>query len=337
MAFDWFLNVAPHGYEHFEDAAQQVRLIHVHRGSDGIIHCDLQTFWIHNLPGYLALSYTWGAPAPVCKVMVDGKCLEIRENLYHFLEEFSGFSHDYIWIDQISTNQLDVQERNLQVGLMAKIYSQAAYVVVWLGKNERHRQAALRLNLAEKVYEVTELDYIGLLLRNVYFTRLWIVQEILLAKEVRVMVHWDVWVPWDTLSVVADFDFGAAIDHPVSALCLINCNVFFVPDTLIQLLAFFGESKCEDPHDKVYSLLGLVREETCIVPDYSKSMQELYGDVSKAVCVDYMKSPVLLPSASLCNFMRVFGKSLGVDDLKSEELERTFDELNSIKTSAATN
>lgn len=48
-----------------------------------------------------------------------------------------------IWIDAVCINQSDVSERNMQVAMMARIYSSAQLVVVWLGAMEEETDSAL--------------------------------------------------------------------------------------------------------------------------------------------------------------------------------------------------
>ena len=50
---------------------------------------------------------------------------------------------DYIWIDTISIDQSSPEERTAQVSIMADIYSNATYVVVWLGEEDKYTDAAI--------------------------------------------------------------------------------------------------------------------------------------------------------------------------------------------------
>lgn len=48
-----------------------------------------------------------------------------------------------LWIDQLCINQNDRKEKTQQVGLMARVYSEASMVHIWLGLGDRATQAAL--------------------------------------------------------------------------------------------------------------------------------------------------------------------------------------------------
>ncbi len=121
--------------------------------------------------------------------------------LYVFLEMFrtEGYEDQYIWIDQICIDQENVSERNHQVGLMAMIYSHCNIVFVWLSDQDEACAAAAR-----DFASTRRLDPLVVLLRNEYFARLWIVQEILLAPAVWVFTSARMWIPWAAIQECVD-------------------------------------------------------------------------------------------------------------------------------------
>lgn len=85
---------------------------------------------------YSAVSYAWGNPTPKHQIFVDGESHQIAENLWQFLlqakakpELLSG----WLWIDALSIDQSDPEERRHQVGIMSSIFQNAYQVFVWLG------------------------------------------------------------------------------------------------------------------------------------------------------------------------------------------------------------
>lgn len=50
----------------------------------------------------------------------------------------------------------------------------------------------------------------------------------------------------------------------------------------------FSNRDCEDPRDKVYGLMGLVREEERFKVDYSKSAQQIYCELVMTYCTVYI-------------------------------------------------
>lgn len=83
---------------------------------------------------YLALSYEWREEEPTEAILVDGCRFMIRPNLYGFLERnLDRLWHTPIFIDAICIDQADVEEKQAQIRMMGRVYSQATEVVAWLG------------------------------------------------------------------------------------------------------------------------------------------------------------------------------------------------------------
>ncbi|KAI1770128.1 HET-domain-containing protein [Hypoxylon cercidicola] len=101
---------------------------------------------------YSALSYTWGHPvlddfkddlshAVIC----NGQRMPIGLNLHDALQHVyveSDIAPPLFWVDALCINQGDLEERAKQVSLMTSIYSNAANVVVWLGKDDEDAHEA---------------------------------------------------------------------------------------------------------------------------------------------------------------------------------------------------
>ena len=97
-------------------------------------------------PQYAALSYTWGKPEFNRSIIVNGRRLDITENLYAALQT-SNLNKHSIWIDAVCINQKDNLEKNTQVPLMTKIYSNATAAVIWLGEESEDSELALQFIL----------------------------------------------------------------------------------------------------------------------------------------------------------------------------------------------
>jgi hypothetical protein len=73
----------------------------------------------------------------------------VGENLYDFLDlcahDASLGLQGHLWIDALSINQGDIQERCEQVKLMSSIYQTATKVVVWLGPEDHTTAKAIDL------------------------------------------------------------------------------------------------------------------------------------------------------------------------------------------------
>lgn len=88
---------------------------------------------------YVALSYTWGEDIEKDKrsIMINGHIFKVRRNLYAALLQFrtmEKFKRGVkLWIDAITINQDDEEEKGAQILIMHEIYQCAGNIVVWVG------------------------------------------------------------------------------------------------------------------------------------------------------------------------------------------------------------
>jgi hypothetical protein len=100
------------------------------------VQCKLFDYSLHDSRKgahlYEALSY------------VDEHDLPVTTNLYAALSHLRDRSVErIIWVDAICIKQPDRKERGRQVQIMAKIYSKAHRVIVWLGETTDNSDRAL--------------------------------------------------------------------------------------------------------------------------------------------------------------------------------------------------
>jgi hypothetical protein len=84
---------------------------------------------------YEALSYEWGdASNADTDILINGKEVQIRQNLRIALWHLRPKNRKRcLWIDAMCIDQSNVLERNHQVELMGKIYSESKSTIAWLG------------------------------------------------------------------------------------------------------------------------------------------------------------------------------------------------------------
>ncbi|KAK5039841.1 hypothetical protein LTS07_000336 [Exophiala sideris] len=190
---------------------------------------ELINHHIDRLPPYSALSYAWGDQNPEqgdLGLFCDGQELSVTPNLHRALRRLvkSGESALY-WIDQICINQCDKGERSTQVGMMGRIYERASRVVIWLGEAPSDLRTALSaipailsaLQTVSGTVLITEANFralklpkrsspiwstLGALFASKWFTRLWVLQEAVLAKEICTLYGDDV-LNWEVISSLA--------------------------------------------------------------------------------------------------------------------------------------
>jgi len=292
----------------------QIRLLTLCSGTkDDPIVCKLTTVDV-NAPGqYEALSYVWGTSWTLQAISVNEKTYPVGENLLTALVHLRLPDVDRVlWIDAICINQGLVSERNHQVRQMADIYSRARQVIAWLGlPTESSRLAAEFLREAYlggplvrgRIKEDARWHYLNELSQREYWTRLWIIQEICLAKSVVVICGHDK-IPWAhfaslrkaRLHVWTKYlsegerifmqSYPARFDEQRS-------NRSREGAILWTLLETFRGSRCKVFNDRVYALLALSTDcgSSGIPVDYKAGPLQLHRDVMSFYASYYSRDP----------------------------------------------
>ncbi|PMD45975.1 HET-domain-containing protein [Hyaloscypha variabilis F] len=296
--------------------SEEIRLLelqpdHQHHG---IIKCMLQHVMIPSSLPYEALSYMWG-PQKYKTIELNGKPFQIRENLWQALSHFRlGAEPRTMWIDAICINQEDISERNHQVMQMGIIYSQASRTIVWLGLADSqtelafqackshaenglsHEAAYLHRNNLVLNFDDDELKAINSLCSREYWGRLWIIQEVLLAKHVQIYSG-HLRLDWIYFQFVLDnirqtkdsrmtlhqaYDIGRICSSVPQRLCSFRAGQSSSERRNLEaqgegkeflglICANFGNSKCAEPKDRVFGFYGLAHDccKNTITVDYS--------------------------------------------------------------------
>ncbi|KAI1129808.1 HET-domain-containing protein [Nemania abortiva] len=296
-------------YSYLDQSKHQIRLLRLlpSRGFDEI-HCDLFTVSLDDPNEFEALSYVWGSEKDPIQIIIGGQIKDVTENLGLALRHLRNDEKDRIlWVDAVCINQDDQDERSSQVQLMQRIYSCASLVVAWLGPHpkeyEQIIEAIRRLGNDSRLHwtAIPKMEDIllrlSIFLRNVWWSRIWTVQEAILAKQVIYhcgKVHLST---HDITSMAASYRKHV---HPNRC-----CGVLRIPghgisvatslttavENILQLRRFqqrirnanfdevaflFRHRHATDPRDKIYGLLGIscgIRESSI---DYHFSKDKVY-------------------------------------------------------------
>ncbi|KAI4221592.1 MAG: hypothetical protein L6R36_006800 [Xanthoria steineri] len=317
--------MAEYKYTPLNEKAGEIRLMTLLPGRFNAPICiTLQTKVLShaNIPDFQALSYAWGSELDRLDIhVVAGRgvqgvksaALSVTRNLFEGLKHLRQTRRSTVlWIDQICVNQKNLEERGKQVLRMPDIYSLAQGVIVWLGPEEDDSNVAMEvindigLNvtvdwelLQYRVDPCSSLDSHGLnlspqqwlsimnLLSRSWFDRLWVVQEICLARKwVRMVCGFKI-TPFVT--------FGNAIGYLEGKYNRITdreMETLFGIRRLFALKAWGGprleyvlhetrHRECKDKKDRVYAVLSLLpeREKLGILPDYTISAPDVFENV----------------------------------------------------------
>jgi hypothetical protein len=150
------------------------------------LHCELRNYSLQKLGPqthlYEALSYVWGNPRETLPIYVDTNQFLVTVNLHAALSSLRDHSFErIIWVDAVCINQRNLEERIQQVQIMAKIYSKAHRVIVWLGKEAVDTKGALENiglaaneELTERSKKEINKQAILNLLQRPWFQRIWV-------------------------------------------------------------------------------------------------------------------------------------------------------------------
>ncbi|KAL8721854.1 MAG: hypothetical protein Q9181_007621, partial [Wetmoreana brouardii] len=180
-----------------------IRLIKLGRQEHtGDICCNFRNVNVDNLPvKYTDISYCWGSSDRVAEISCpDGRYLKIT----HAVDEVTHWLVDrrsggYFWIDFLCIDQEDLEEKANQVAIMGTIFKRSERVDAWLGTEIDDGEAALDFLMRVKsAYDNQQTSNNSLLIwelrprfpdvgklkglfQHPWFTRLWIVQEVVVA------------------------------------------------------------------------------------------------------------------------------------------------------------
>ncbi|KAH9204779.1 heterokaryon incompatibility protein-domain-containing protein, partial [Leptodontidium sp. 2 PMI_412] len=104
--------------------------------SSGVLQCSLFAVSLDD-PGlrFDAVSYRWADDKSMA-ILVNDQRLFISRTVYAILCSFESdrsLEPRRVWVDSICINQGNEAEKQWQVGLMQRVYSQAEKVIAWMG------------------------------------------------------------------------------------------------------------------------------------------------------------------------------------------------------------
>jgi hypothetical protein len=100
---------------------------------------DLTTF-----PNFTALSYVWSSTEPDRTIECNGQDIVVSASGHSALQHLRTSLGAYtIWVDALCINQANTREKEQQIPLMGRIYSQAATTYVWLGEGNESTDRAI--------------------------------------------------------------------------------------------------------------------------------------------------------------------------------------------------
>ncbi|KAE9375834.1 hypothetical protein N431DRAFT_403842, partial [Stipitochalara longipes BDJ] len=299
-----------------------IRLLSLIAGSRcDSLECRLAVYSLQSPPEYRALSYCWGDARKKRIIQCNDQTFEVTTSLYSCLQDLRQVEENLVlWIDAICINQLDLAEREQQVGIMHQIYSLANEIPIWVGPGNQSTDLAMAacneimgslqlylllaggnidaLGLANpwggflaRPLSDTELEGLVDIVQRPWWDRVWIVQELGLAREAKIIVGRSV-VDWYQFVLVMHFlrlqnhsVIGLESQSHV-ALGKLKEEQPWKIRHLGQLLPMFRWARATDSRDKVYGLLGLSANPGLLRPNYTATVEQCYIQATFSIIMD---------------------------------------------------
>ncbi|KAF2872313.1 heterokaryon incompatibility protein-domain-containing protein, partial [Massariosphaeria phaeospora] len=282
---------SPYSYRPL-DSVSAIRILALHPAQDflepleaDLLHADReQMLLLQGYPKrYDAVSYCWGEATFSQQISCQGYPIRITYRVDTMLRHLRKKARERVlWIDAICLDQLNAEEKAVQVALMGDIYRQARTVHVWLGDaSDEHcipdifalfRAMAVRKDrLAfqkaslDAGTHATKVDMSTLIadhalssfLARPWFQRRWVLQEVVLGNNVKVRcgrfkIPWS-WLAEGTSALVSGSDSNRVLEQHGDAIFHVLA-LHERKDHLLDLLGKFHAAQCSDPRDRLYAL-----------------------------------------------------------------------------------
>ena len=334
-------------YDPLPTSIDCIRLLHlgIDKASSNISG-NLITVTFAERPKYDALSYEWGTDSPSETIAIDGHMVTIRKNLHRALttilsSQKAGTTSRVFWIDALCINQRDFDERSRQVRLMPFIYTRAQRVLLWLGNLAALDGGPAISGMRNEKFKGGLASAVLPLCLDSYWRRMWIIQEIILAREVE--IHFEsIEVLYKCLGHHRGIDNrhlsnGTSINWvqfselaqefpELRATQLIEQKRERFGDShlLLNLLRNHRAALCQDPRDKIYGLIGIAIDVDADFPmRYGTPLTEVYAALLDYQNKKYAQSQKYGSHRGMLEFCQLVGEALQLDVENGQERVRS--------------
>ncbi|KAH8760182.1 heterokaryon incompatibility protein-domain-containing protein [Hyaloscypha finlandica] len=277
-------------YDPLDTDFNAIRLLTLLSEDTNDVHCTLEHVSLINPPNYVALSYCWGDPAVTKYIKINGIAVQVTSNLEYALRHLRTKGYSRLWVDAVCINQQDKTERSQQLLWMGSIYRRAKEVIAWTGEDiDMGIDFINRLNGLEESTSalLTVIDsHIGEVaaflefLARPYWRRVWIIQELALARHVTIHCG-RLEISWSALNAsIRKFDHCSETSEIINMRNLVEFKDDAAHKRPVNFLEALGRSSAAlstEPRDKVFALLGLVYDSALYipVPNYKQSIRDI--------------------------------------------------------------
>ncbi|RMJ04897.1 hypothetical protein CDV36_014432 [Fusarium kuroshium] len=262
---------------------------------------------------YFAISYAWGSSLKQFSLWTPQGRIPLTASLYLGLKRLRRKQGKiWLWADAICINQDDREgndEKARQIVLMTNIFQSAVRVYIWLGEDEDESHVAIQFleEVAPKAsaevdgqapkhspnfpkVEDPKWSILAKLLERKWFRRVWVAQELVLAREA-IVVCGARQMTWDTFhaavkecfSVVEDEGYSFLLSRQTKVAAVLHLGAFrrdYYSDRaergdLLTLLEHFHMAEATRQRDKLFALLSLAKDGKEYTPNYKKPLKDV--------------------------------------------------------------
>lgn len=278
---------------------------------DAIVACTLTEHNFKKKPvDFEALSWSWGSDPWDSKIVIrrddEDFYFDVPQSLLNCLMALRHKKDSkMIWVDAICINQEVLFEKNHQIPMMPEIYGRAQCVDIWIGDSDHESKVAidfmqneiLRLQHFDELFDdpqsATKWLALGNLLTRPWFSRRWVIQEIVLAQKAVIYCGKDT-IEWnDFADAVQLFVKVESATRKVSEVMKKDPKFYRVPNwfdyvsalgasrlveattatfritkhktlqpvpSLEYLVSTLTTFECSEPRDTIYALVAIARD-----------------------------------------------------------------------------
>jgi len=306
---------------------RDIRLVEIAPGKeDEVLRGQMKHTSIDLAGRYHALSYEWGSSLKPYHIKTSDGLIALTGSLYNALRELRDTKETLVvWADAICIDQENDYEKVLQLRLMGEIFQTAESVSAWLGEEADGSDQAITTLLQIRTLSVNPKTWpemlakvppswegqrcprknddvwekIDRLLERGFFSRIWILQEVVFASKIT--VHCGRWsLDWEDIFEAIKICTEENTRHleaqvqsrnkqiPIAAYTLGITREIYRHQThrgqavdrrfsLLQLLELFAYTSATRERDKIFALLLLASDgqDPEFEPDYSSSWEKV--------------------------------------------------------------
>lgn len=273
------------------DSIRLLCLSPVSTGTDvlevSLVHTTFSKCDVDIIDSYTALSYVWGDATKLKMIHVDSVPVTVTSNLHDALYDIRDDTRVLrLWVDALCINQIDNEEKAIQVNMMSKIYMNALHTIIYLGPG-------IPVHTQTLPQDIIPWYTLSAMFHSQWFRRVWVFQEFVLSKDPWLQFGSTRW-RWGVVKRNIDPQNISATPQLRHVAPLVGSSSALMREmdvarkdyrgktpqkqTLLRLLQLRRGLGATDPRDMVFAQISIAYDKYTIRTDYTRECFEIYND-----------------------------------------------------------